>query len=139
MPKGTPSVRAPIAAAPSNRLREWRVAAGLSQEALAERVGTTGVSVGRYETGQRSLTIEMLEQFAAALECRPADLLPDPESALDDRERALLKGFKALAPGHQDTLLDLTAALDLQERLRAEAEAAARPPPRPPKLARRYN
>lgn len=120
---------------PANRIREWRLAAGLTQEELAERVGTTGQSVGRYEAGSRSVTLEMLEHFARALGCRPADLLPDPESALGDRERALLTGFKHLDPEDQATVVKLLDALLNSAALRAQA---ARPAPLPP-VVRRWN
>lgn len=124
-------------AGPANRLREWRVAARLSQEELAEKVGSTGVSIGRYETGKRSLTIEMLEQFAAALDCKPADLLPDPESVLDDEERALLADLRELPAEHRRTLLDLAAALRLQEELRERQSGLDAAPSG--RLLRRYN
>lgn len=128
--------------APPNRLREWRLAAGLSQEELAEKVGTTGQSIGRYEAGKRSVTLEMLEQFAAViaaggLDCKPADLLADPDSALDDRERALLAGFKTLDEQDRVNVFDLVEALLARAELRALKDGAA--PARPPRLARRYN
>ena len=83
---------------PPNRIREWRKAAGLSLEELAFRVGSTNPTLSRYERGQRSLTVDLLVQLAPHLGCRPADLLPDPESVLNEAERALLTGFKELDP-----------------------------------------
>lgn len=108
----------------------------MSQDELAELVGTTGVTIGRYERGERPMTIAVLIQLAPHLGCRPADLLPDPESVLDDRARALLANFKALPAEHQQTLLDLTEALRLQVELREQAAEADAPPRR---LLRHFN
>jgi plasmid maintenance system antidote protein VapI len=43
---------------------------GLSQEELAERMGTTASVISRLENGQHSATIKTLQRIAAALETR---------------------------------------------------------------------
>ena len=129
-----PPPRAPTD--PPNRLREWRLAAGLSQEELAEKVGSTGQSIGRYEAGRRSVTLEMLALFARALDCRPADLLADPESVLDDRQRKLLADFDDLPAQDQDNVLDLVEALLERAERRALDSPVALSVPR---LTRRPN
>ena len=44
-----------------------RVAAGLTQEALAERMGTTQSAVARLEGGRVSPTVETLRRYAKAV------------------------------------------------------------------------
>lgn len=47
-----------------------RTELGLSQEELAERMGTTASVISRLESGQHSATIKTLQRIAAALERR---------------------------------------------------------------------
>jgi len=65
----------------ANRLREWRLARGVTLERLAAAVGTDKTQISRLETGQRRLTLEWMERIARALKCRPADLMGDPPPA----------------------------------------------------------
>lgn len=87
-------------------VRRLRLAAGLSQRALARRAGTSQPAVARYEGGVATPSWETLERLAAACGRRlsvSVDTVPDPH----DVE---LTGF----------LLRLTP----QERLRALARYA---------------
>lgn len=62
-------------------IREWRKAAKLSQEQLAERVGITQAYLSKIETGRAGYTQEILESVAEALRCTPGDLIMrSPES-----------------------------------------------------------
>lgn len=64
---------------------EWREQRGLSQDALAERVGTTKASISRWETGKRDVTGESLAAIAAALGLEPVLLFRHPkDQSLDD-------------------------------------------------------
>ena len=47
----------------------------MTQNDLAKRLGTTGVSVGRYEKEPSRVTVPLLEQIAKALNCHVADLI----------------------------------------------------------------
>lgn len=49
----------------------------MSQSDLAKLIGTTGVSVGRYEKEPGRVTMPLLEEIARALNCRVADLMGD--------------------------------------------------------------
>ena len=60
----------------SNRLREFRGLAGLSMQALADRVGTTAPQINKLEKGERRLTLDWMTRLAAALGIEPKDLLP---------------------------------------------------------------
>jgi transcriptional regulator with XRE-family HTH domain len=58
-------------------MRRARLAAGLSQEAAAERIGVGRSHAGSMERGQQNVTILILEQVAQAFGCRAADLLDE--------------------------------------------------------------
>lgn len=133
MPKKTQAVAAGSSGRPPNRLREWRKAAGLSLEELAHRVGSTTATLSRYERGQRSLTVDLLVQLAPQLGCKPADLLPDPESALSEAERALIAGFKELDPE------DRALVLRMVETLCVAGRAVPLQSAPPARLTRRLN
>lgn len=51
-----------------SRLRELRVEQGLSQQALADRIGTSQPQIKRLEDGARKLTKEWAERLAPALQ-----------------------------------------------------------------------
>jgi len=57
------------------RLRELRLAAGLSQESLAAEAGLHRNYVGTLERAQQSATLDAICKLAAALKVRPANLL----------------------------------------------------------------
>jgi transcriptional regulator with XRE-family HTH domain len=59
------------------RLREQRESLGLSQEAMAERLGYHRTFLGSVERGERNLTLASVEQLAASLGVPALDLLHD--------------------------------------------------------------
>lgn len=59
----------------TNRIKELREMLGLTQEQLAGRLGTLPQQVGKHERGERRLTIQWMQRYAAALEVAPADLI----------------------------------------------------------------
>jgi transcriptional regulator with XRE-family HTH domain len=67
---GDPRYRALIA-----QLVDRRKALGLTQAALAERLGTHQQFVGRYEVGERRLDVVEFMDVAEALGLTPAELL----------------------------------------------------------------
>lgn len=56
-------------------LKEWRVHRGYTQDRLAEMVGLSKPHISLLERGGRQYTQELLEAFAEALRCEPADLI----------------------------------------------------------------
>ena len=56
-------------------LRRLRLAGGLSQEALAERLGYSRGYVSDLELGKRNLSLQSFERLAADLEASPLSLL----------------------------------------------------------------
>jgi transcriptional regulator with XRE-family HTH domain len=72
-------------------IAEWRKHRGdMSQEQLANRIGSTKSSISRWETGERDITLGALGAIAEALDCQVADLYRDPARPSAD---ALLQGM----------------------------------------------
>jgi len=67
-----------------NRVKELRLAAGLTQAELGARMGMTtgnpGVNVGRYEKEDQRLTLPIIIDIANALGVRPLDIVSDTET-----------------------------------------------------------
>ncbi|CAN5266297.1 hypothetical protein BH23ACT9_BH23ACT9_14530 [soil metagenome] len=76
---------------PASRLRSARLAAGLTQAALADRVGLGRVTVTRYETRAVMPAADTYRALIAA--CRTPDRAP-----LDEHDRALLDAQLARSP-----------------------------------------
>jgi len=68
--KAIPPERVRLGAA----IRERRVALGLSQEQLAEKVGCHRNYMGRIERGEQNITLDMMVRVAAAAGCCVAEL-----------------------------------------------------------------
>lgn len=58
-----------------NRIRECRKAAGLSLKELSKLVGTSFVTISRYERGDNEPSIGMWKHLASALHVSPAYLV----------------------------------------------------------------
>lgn len=58
-----------------SRVRELRIAAGLSQEELADRAGLHRTYVGGIERGERNIGVLNLFGLARALKVSPSELL----------------------------------------------------------------
>jgi transcriptional regulator with XRE-family HTH domain len=59
-------------------LREWRLAKGLTQPALAQRVGTVKSEISRLEKGSRRMTLDWMSSIATALGISVDDLMTVP-------------------------------------------------------------
>lgn len=59
----------------TERLREHREKQGLSQEAVAELIGTSRVNYCAYETGRKQIGPKVLLKIAKALDLDPSQLL----------------------------------------------------------------
>ena len=60
--------------------RKFRSALGLSQEAVAERMGVDRAFISSMERGLQNVTLLTIWQIAQALEVRPMDLLDEKTS-----------------------------------------------------------
>jgi len=67
-----------------NRLREARLAAGLSQSELEELSGIPKARLSRYENGHVEPSIQTLARLARALNVSEASLLGDQRAVLED-------------------------------------------------------
>lgn len=59
-------------------IAEWRIHRNLSQEQLANRIGSTKSSISRWETHKRDIMLGVLGAVAEALNCSVEDLYRDP-------------------------------------------------------------
>lgn len=66
-----------------NYLRQWREKAGLTQEVLAERVGTTKSVISLLENEQRPLSSKWLRKLADALNTTPGRILDIDPAEVD--------------------------------------------------------
>jgi transcriptional regulator with XRE-family HTH domain len=97
-----------------NHLKAWREFREMSQEELAEKVGTTASQISMLETGDRGLSAKWLRKLAPILKTTPGHLLDHDPATIDndvfdiwvsigerDREQALrvLKTFKTGTKG----------------------------------------
>jgi transcriptional regulator with XRE-family HTH domain len=87
-------------------IRDWRLHRNLTQEQLAEKVGTSKGHVSRIETGERPYTQQFLESCARVLGCQPADLIArnpeDPEG--------LWSVWEGIPPAQRDLALAVLRA-----------------------------
>lgn len=60
-----------------NNIQEARKEQGLTQQQLAIESGISRAYLGRIETQGRNISIEVLAEFADALEMKMCDLLPE--------------------------------------------------------------
>lgn len=58
-----------------NRIREWRLARGLTIEQLAELMQSNSQTVHRHETGNNEMTLARLERYAEVLGVKVEELL----------------------------------------------------------------
>ena len=82
-------------------IREVRRAKGLTLEEVAQRCDppTTAQTIGRLETGTRTVSVAWLNRIAAALDVDAADLVKLPDRP-DIAVAAVLDGAGAQAPRH---------------------------------------
>ena len=70
-------VEIPLIKVFADRVRSLRTAAGLSQEALAEKAGLHRTYVGSIERGERNVSLENIGRLAEALGVFPDQLLTE--------------------------------------------------------------
>lgn len=61
-------------------LKSARLAAGLTQEEVADLIGVHPQSIYMYESGKSDSSVDVLRRLAAALSCTPGALLDEPEA-----------------------------------------------------------
>jgi transcriptional regulator with XRE-family HTH domain len=88
-----------------NRVRELRMAKGLTQGELGALVGLGVAHVSRIENGKRDLTQYWMEKFSLALDVAPVDLLGGEYGGLTPEERQLIDTYREI-PAHMRTTFD---------------------------------
>ncbi len=58
------------------RIKRLRKKAGLTQEALAEKVNVSTTHIGLVETGKRRVSLKTLQKIASVLDMKVKELLP---------------------------------------------------------------
>ena len=76
----------------TNRLKEWRERRGLTQEELAERIGSSHTAIQRWESGKRHPRGDNLRKLAEALDCPIRDLFNGPTVVSSTDDATLLPG-----------------------------------------------
>ncbi|WP_324694575.1 helix-turn-helix transcriptional regulator [Novosphingobium sp. RL4] len=89
-----------------NRIRELRMQAKLSQQALGDAVGVSKMTISDLERGNMRLDTEYLRRVARALGVLPADLLSlsDNPGALTIEERRFIEQLRSASPEQRDQL-----------------------------------
>jgi len=93
-----------------NRLRETRLAGGLSQSELEELSGIPKARLSRYENGHVEPSIQTLARLAKALNVSEASLLGDRRAAMEEFFRVLEERGVTLTSKEQAARLAQAAA-----------------------------
>ena len=97
------------------RIKEQRIAKGLTQEELGEKLGLKKSAIAKYENGRvENIKRSVIKKMAKALECSPTYLLGyDAEYTIDDfvelkqlpeEERELLKAYRAASDDRKEAI-----------------------------------
>ena len=128
------------------RIRHFRVRAGLTLDALGERVGVVGSQLSLIENGKREPRLSLLQAIARQLDVDPAILLlqeaPDARTALElELERAqMAPNYQQLKLPHVRTPRSLSdEALESLVGLHRELARRSRAAAATPEEARRAN
>ncbi len=83
-----------------NNLRRLRMAAGMSQQALADKVNVSKVTISSLEVGRMQLTLDYMRRIAPVFGVTPVDLLleDDQNAFLREEEMALIRAYREASP-----------------------------------------
>lgn len=89
-----------------NRIRELRLAAGLSQQALGDAIHVSKMTISDLERGRMVLTVDYMRRIARALGVATVDILAqeDHPDALSADERQLIEQYRAASEEQRDQL-----------------------------------
>lgn len=88
-------------------LRQARNAAGLTQEQLAERCGTTKGVISQLETGHTRYHEDWIEKLSSALQIEPAALFQAAPLPLDSQLRRVREAWPAIPQRNREALAAL--------------------------------
>lgn len=91
----------------ANRLRELRLARGLTLEDVALDANCSIATVNALERGKRTLSLEWMQRFARVFGVTPAEILTRDSNpdVLQDEERALIEALRAAPAANRAALL----------------------------------
>jgi transcriptional regulator with XRE-family HTH domain len=100
------------------RLRALRTERGMTQDELAQAIGTHFTGVSAVERGVRGLTVQQIVKLATALKVSPDELLQPkktkaskPKSRRDGLLLRRMERIRELPPPQQRTVLDVLESL----------------------------
>jgi len=96
------------------RIREARIAAGLTQGQVAKMLGLHRPSVSEMEGGNRSVTVEELSKLAEAFDVSLSWLAGegvDKVDVLDNQLQLAARELRKLKPGDLERLLKIIASM----------------------------
>jgi transcriptional regulator with XRE-family HTH domain len=109
------------------RLAALRKEKGLTQKALAERVGLHVMQVYRYESGASQPTLDVIRRLALALGVSADELVfGDAERGPDDDLRLQFEAISRFDPQEKQVVKTLLDSLILQHEARRWATPSAR-------------
>lgn len=90
----------------AQRLRELRLARGMTQETLARKAAATTPYIGKLERAGAAPGIDLVERLAVALGISPTELLPahEPDPLTVLREQAEIRFCSVMGRGDRSTL-----------------------------------
>jgi transcriptional regulator with XRE-family HTH domain len=98
-------------------LKQQRLTNGLSQEAIAEKIGISFQQIQKYENGSSGILMERFFDLAKALKFTPSEALKKiegsqkPEVELDRESVELIKNYKLLKREHQNAVYQMIRVL----------------------------
>lgn len=107
-------------------LRESFGTSGISQEALAKAVGTTGNTISRWETGTYRPAIDDLERLARALKVSILEFFPKDDTDEPEALGALRRTAKFLDDDDLEELRNYAEFRKARHMLKAERPARGR-------------
>lgn len=92
------------------KIRKYRKAKGLSQEALAEKIGISVTHMSHIETGNTKLSLPVFVEIARVLEIQTDDLLFDESSGRSVAEKELTEILTACSTNQLRIIVDIVKA-----------------------------
>lgn len=83
-------------------LREWRIFRGLTQQQLADKLGTSKGYLSDLERGLRRYNQDLLEKAAEELQCKPADLISRDPSDPPSQSAEIITMLDRIPARNQD-------------------------------------
>lgn len=91
----------------ARRLRDARVAKGLSQEKFSEAMGVAPESISRFERGRTPLSLELLGRASRVLGLPIEQLVGKGPTGLSAEETVLVEGWRRLGAQGRRAILEV--------------------------------